>query len=280
MEIEGLENNAYYLYNPIIVKLNDVVSRITMGVIMQGKTYYFDFYPNQNGIVTFDLSKIVLGLIPEIESLNTLPAVSFGNSVFNFKGAYSIVLRFRSTTVDQGIAKTFVLGGSKDYKKNVPVIANDLNLNLDKWEGYTSYDFKLEENIIKGHKIIETNQRKRVECDDIYLFFRNHKGGFSGYLFEDFDIQESGKDLGYYLTMDNIIDSGTEVKKELTVRTKAKRKHFEVMEDLAISKEIYILKNNDLTRIIGGNKFTRNPKLSVTDVSFSFGIIINYNSQW
>lgn len=272
MQINGLIHDAYYIYNPIIVFIEDSGGDVLLTIKVQGEDYEFRFYPDRNDNITFDLSKLVLGLIPEIKTKKTIP--------FDIDGAYKIDLVFAGNTDQQNFTRTFVVGGEKGYKKNVSVIKNNLNLNYNKWPDHPAYDFKLENSQITGSPIADINQRKRVKCDDIYLLFRNHKGGFSGYLFEDFDITRGGKNLGYYITMDNIIDSGTEVKGELTVRTKAKREHYQVMEDLSISREIYISEGNVLTRLVGSNSFSNNPKLPVVDVMMSFEIIQNYDSQW
>lgn len=276
-EIQGIERDAYYLYNPIIVKIKKADGDVTLKVTSQGKEYLFKLYPLYGSEIVFDLSKIVKDIIPEVKN-NPLYAFPFGQSIV-FDGAYKLNLTFAGHFEQEIFTKTFVLGGKKDYSKNLPVVKNNLNLNYDKWENKYAFDFKLIDDEIVGEPIMEANQRKRVNCDDAYLFFRNHKGGFSGYLFEDFDIKESGRDLGYYITMDNIIDSGIELMKELTVRTKAKREHYEVMNDLSVSKEIYLVRSSSLTRIIGGNNFVINDKLPVTDVEMTFEIAHNYHSQ-
>ena len=272
MTITGLSFSAYYLYNPIWVRVTDLTTELNLKVTLQGITYDYKMTPYA-GVLLFDLAKIVSGLISEITNKSEIVLTG---SDWIVDGAYQIEMNFNGEI----ITKTFVLGGKNEYISNVPV-GNTLSLTLPKWENFPMFDFDLVGTQIIGTPVRQTNSRKDVLCDDAYILFRNRLGGFSGYLFEDFDIEEKAKNLGYYITDTNLIDSGSEIENEITLRTKLKREDNILIQSLIDSKEVYRYKTgNKLVRLVGGNSIKINPKLTVQDFSIKFDIPTNYAAQW
>lgn len=283
MDIEGLSYNAYYLHNPIWVDVTDLTNLLTLTVIIQGKQYNFSMTPS-NGVVRFDLSNIILGLIQPIRNKTKL--LSLGGTWF-IDGYYQVTLGFSDSSFGTSFSsasikldKSFVIGGVSGYHSNVPV-GNTLSLGNRKWANLPSYDFKLTDGRIVGTTINETNRRNRVDCTNAYIIFRNRLGGMSSYLFEDFTLSEKAKDLGYYITDDNIIDSGTELDKSITLQTKLVRDDYELARHLIDSQEVYLYnQGGELTRLVGANAIDVNDKLTVQDFSITFNYAINYSKQW
>lgn len=284
MIIDGLEYNAYYLYNPIWVNVSELKNKLNLIVDVSGVEYKFSMQPIK-GVVRFDLASIVLGLVEEVRSKKDIQYLaSLQETFWLIDGSYRVNFRFSDSSSSItgryiAISKTFLLGGKDEYVSNVPV-GNTLSLGLDKWDGYPAFDFKLSGNNIRGIVLTQVNRRKRLECTNAYILFRNGLGGMSSYLFEDFNIEDKGKDLGYYITDKNIIDNGTELTKSITLRTKLKREDFIIAKHLIRSQEVYLYEDNKLIRLVGASAISLNDKLSVQDFEISFNIPINYNPQW
>jgi len=286
MIIKGLEHNAYYLYNPIWVEVSDLNYRLWINLNVQGEQYIFSMTP-MAGVVKFDLAKIVLGLVGNVSNkTNLVIKHSPVSSKWSVDGAYNVSIYFTDTNIysvsSRGmiINKTFVIGGVSEYKSNVPV-GNTLSINNNKWDGYPTFDFKLNQGNIIGTSVSQVNRRKRIKCNDAYILFRNRLGGFSGYLFEDFEITENARNKGYYITDNNIVDQGTTLEKSISLQTKLKRRDYEVARHLIDSREVYLYRDiNKLTRLVGGNSIAINDKLNVQDFEINFTIPTNYNEQW
>lgn len=271
MTIKGLEYSAYYLYNPIWVDVTDLTETLKFSVNVQGGEFPFKM-STSNGSVSFDLAKIINGIIREVENKTSI--VNTGTS-WIVDGAYVATLKFNDVTVQ----KTFVLGGVKKNISNVYVTGN-LSLTNNKWENFKSYAFNLVSNQIVGSPIIEANRRTRVKCDYAVIMFRCLKGGFETYMFEDFDIEDKAKDLGYYFNGRQLVDSGSETSLKIVLRTKLKREDYPLIEDLIGSKEVYRVEDDKLTRLVGGNQISINRKLKTQDFSIEFDIPITYSHQW
>lgn len=282
MTIKGLEHSAYYLYNPIWVDVSGLQHRLQLIIINQGVSYSFTLQPIATS-VRFDLSSMIQGVTNNISDKTGFINYTGVNWVVD--GAYNVDIKMADAQ-DAGyqgtyttLNKTFVIGGVSGYESNV-VVGNSLSISNNKWSSLPSFDFKLTNNVITGTPIQAINRRKRLDCTNAYIMFRNRLGGFSSYLFEDFNITEKGKDLGYYITDNNIIDSGTELTKEINLRTKLVRQDYLLARNLISSQEVYLFESNKLTRLVGANTIGINDKLNVQDFEVSFNVPINYNSQW
>lgn len=271
MTISGLEYSAYYLYNPIWVDINEITETLNFSVTVQGRTFPFKMTAH-NGNVNFDLAKVINGVIREIENKKSI--VYTGTS-WVVDGAYVAVLNFG----EQTLQKTFVLGGVKENASNV-YVSGSLYLSNNKWENIPSFTFSLVDNVITGIPVVEANRRLRVNCDYAALIFRNIKGGFETFVFEDFDVNSKAKDLGYYFNGKEVVDSGTETAKKITLRTKLKREDYPIIESLIDSKEVYRFLDNKLIRLVGGNEVSINNKLKTQDFEIEFDIPITYSQQW
>lgn len=272
MIVNNIPYSSYYLYNPIWMEVAEFTGNLNLNIEVSGRAFDFTFYP-RNGSVIIDLSKIILGIIPEIQNKKSIIYTGIN---WNVDGAYPAVLRFNNEIT---LTKTFVIGGVVGQEENV-YTGVDLSVSNSKWENVPSFDFKLLPNgQIQGQPITESNRHLRT-CDGYPVIFRNQLGGFDTYVFEDFNTETSGRDLGYYNTRANIIPKGIEVEKEVTVRTKLKRSDSEVINHLMASREIYHYDLNRLARIFGSNKHDYNHKNYTEDFAASFLVPINYSQRW
>lgn len=273
MTIEGLENSTYYFYNPIWVKVKGISQRIRLRLTISGASFDSFFEPI-DGEVEFDLSKSLRGILPSFTNKTTLPP---GGVV---DGVYRVSVDFKSGSDREDFKKYFMAGGKDEFVSNISPGA-DLSLTNYVWDGWPAWRSRYITDEIVNAKVVSVPNIKRLyprhDCESLMLAFRNLKGGFSQYVFEDFRFEKSNKDMGHYLLKKTIKDSGTETTVQLVVRTKAIREMYETLEHLGQSEEIYYrtLDVDQYVRLSGTNNVNFNYKNKTTDVSFSFDVVTN-----
>lgn len=283
MTIQGFEHSRYYLFNPIKVELFDTPNRIDLEIELSGTTYNFEFYA-YNGYITFDLAPIILGLIPMTTNKTDLLGV--------MDGVYIAKVTIRTgqpfSTIFGKYTKYFFLGGKMSLDTNILANTN-LNLNFVKWQGYPYWISAFQYNQVVNLED-DSNMKTlmpRVECDNIFIAYRNNRSGFSYYLFEDFNVINDSKSQGYYLTNNLPKVMGTETKLSINVRSKVLRDFYSSIKDLANSFEIYIYNlpkiidsQKDWVRVEGSNAVDFNNKKRSTDIEMKFNVITNFNKVW
>lgn len=284
MIIAGLEHTAYYLLNPIWVDVSDVGTKINFSIKINGDTTSFNLYPF-NGKLRFDLSELILGVVPNVRNKDDLIA--------QMDGAFEIDITITDGIQSQNFTKYFLLGGVKSLSSNV-VVDTNLSLHSSAWDGYPAWISRF-----IGGQIINIYQensptypdltwlRPRVDCNNVFFAFRNKKAGFSFYLFEDFNIIDENKDKGYYLTPYDPKTMGIETKLSIAVRSKVKSEFYETINSLADSFEIYLYNSDRIidtddnwVRLVGSNNVNFNPKNTSTDISLNFDVVTNLLKVW
>lgn len=282
MTITGIEGSRYFLFNPIWVDITDAPTKVMFDVIINGESNFFTLQ-SFNGKIRFDIGKLVLGLIKNTtnKTHTLLGAVD---------GAYSVKLKVRTLTAGTPPIfeqiKYFVLGGKKSYSNNVTAPV-DLSLTNFAWQGYPRWKSILSNGIVN----LEANDfdviTPRVNCNNLFVAFRNNLGGFSFYLFEDYNIIDENSNKGYYLTQNDIKIPGVDAGLSVTVRSKVHRNFYETISHLSDSFEIYIYNENvfdsddNWIRVNGrNNNFDFNPKNVATDVEMRFDVVTNFNKVW
>lgn len=275
MTIEGIENSTYYCYNPVWVTVSDLSQqlkvRISYGAIS------FDFVLNPiEGAVVFDIAKSVRAILPSLTNKTTFPISGIVDGLYKIQ-----ITLLEGVSAPVPFYKYFIIGGQDKFtSNNSPGFY--LNLSEYFWDGWPVWNSIIyNNNISNAPYIVQQKEINRLyprhDCESIFLVFRNLKGGFSQYLFEDFVFEKSNKDMGYYLIRRTVKDNGTETTVNLTVRTKAIRGLYETLEHLGQSEEIYYrTKDNDTyVRLSGTNNVKFNQKNPTTDVQFSFEVVTN-----
>lgn len=282
MTITGIEGNRYFLFNPIWVEVTDAPSKINVNVNIDGIDNYFNFY-SFGGKIKFDIGKLVLGLVKNIKNKED----SLLGSV---DGAYKVSLTVRRLTQFNPPSfqqiKYFILGGKKSYDSNVIAPVN-LSLTNFAWQGFPRWTSQLTSGIVNTDLENYNELQPRVNCNNIFIAFRNNLGGFSYYLFEDYSLKDKNQNKGYYLTQRDIKIPGVDARKSISVRSKVHRDFYETISHLSDSFEIYIWNQGILdspknwVRVNGsGNNTEFNPKLIATDVEFHFEVVTNFNKVW
>lgn len=285
MIVNGIGKNAYYVLNPILVECEGVSGKVDLELTLAGRTFKFKFN-NYNGTVAFDLAQIVRGIIPNVKNKIRIEDLKDANQQSTtVDGCYKITMNIRDAISNYTFVKYYILGGSLDLDWNKPVPRN-LSLTNYYWEGFPNWMSIFADGEIKNVNLsVNSNLlrlKPRVNCNNAFLVFRNDKGGFSYYLFEDFNISESSKDLGYYVNRRNVKDSGTETTPSLHVRGKIKREFYETISHLSRSAEIYLYKEteNKYQRLVGANEVNFNQKNQSEIVELSFKIVNNFVKTW
>lgn len=282
MIIKGLEDSRYYLFNPIWVDVTDAPSKIRFNVEIDGVSNHFDLF-SFNGKLRFDIGKLVLGLIDNISNKDSIIGLMDGWYRVNLK-----IVGFSTSgaTIGQDSSKYFLLGGVKGYESNVTAPTN-LSLTNKIWEGYPQW-----KSVFQGGILNQTDHdfdvlKPRLSCNNIFIIFRNNLGGFSAYLFEDFKINDTNKNKGYYLTQRSIKIPGVDASSGISVTSKVHRDFYETLRHLADSFEIYAYNDGifdtskTLIRLNGANnKVSFNEKDIATEVSMNFDLVTNFNKVW
>lgn len=290
MTITGLEGTSYYLFNPIWVDVVDAPNKVRFNVKINGESNFFDLYPFQ-GELRFDIGKLVLGLIPNVTNKTTL--------IGQMDGAYEVELKIGMFILDGGQSgsgitqkKYFILGGVKSYSSNV-IAKTNLNLHKYYWAGFPTWNSILSSGKVMNLNMLDPERYNfkqlipRVNCTNAFFGFRNKLGGFSPYLFEDFNIIDDNKDKGYYLTPYEPKISGIESTLSISVRSKVKREFYETINSLADSYEIYLYNSDrlidtddDWVRLVGSNSISINDKNISTDIELKFDVVTNLLKVW
>ena len=285
MIITGLESTRYYLFNPVWVDITEAPPMVRFNLNIDGRSTYFDLQ-SHNGIIRFDVGKLVLGLISNVKNKESL--------LGSVDGAYKVrigVAEFQQQgqPIFQQEDKYFLLGGEKGYESNL-VAPIDLSLTNYAWHGFPKWKSIFSQGIVNSGVAEDGAFRMldpKVNCDNIFIAFRNNKAGFSYYLFEDFEIVDTNKNKGYYLTFRDVKIPGVDASTGLKVNGKIHRDFYETIRQLGESIEIYAYNNGIFDsektwiRLNGGNNSPSfNQKNIATDVSFSFDVITNFNKVY
>lgn len=282
MTITGIEGSRYFLFNPIWVDVDNAPAKVMFDVIINGENNFFTLQ-SFNGKIRFDIGKLVLGLIKNTTNKsNTLMGA--------VDGAYSVKLKVRTFTTEATEeieeVKYFILGGKKSYSNNV-IAPVKLSLTNFAWEGYPKWKSRFYSGIVNSESNDFNILNPRVNCNNLFVAFRNNLGGFSFYLFEDYNITDKSSNKGYYLTQKDIKIPGVDSNLSVTVRSKVHRNFYETISHLSDSFEIYIYNenifdsNDTWVRVNGANNdFDFNPKNVATDVEMKFDVVTNFNKVW
>lgn len=280
MIVTGLEHSRYYLFNPVWVDIEDAPGRVRIDVKIDGESNFFNLYSNE-GKIRFDIGKLILGLVKNVKNKENL--------IGNMDGAFRVSMKITElsmdlNTIDQ--VKYFLLGGKKGYATNVAAPVN-LYLTNYAWAGFPRWKSIFASGIVNSSEGDFNVLEPKNNCDNIFLAFRNKLGGFSYYLFEDYNINDNNKNKGYYLTQRDVKIPGVEVESSVTVRGQIHRRFYDTIRSLADSFEIYLWNQNIIdvddiwVRVNGANNnVSFNNKNITTDVEMTFDLVSNLNKVW
>lgn len=299
MIISGLNLNRYLVNNPIWVDISDAPETIYLTFTSVPQTIDTLIAPyvikTFNGKTSFDLSEIIKAMMNEpshpigLLSGDILPS-----------NATTLTLRFQGQEDDSEvlITKTFIRGGDATMGSNLTLTANAVlkeSAKIPVWEGFQSAKYYLNEN----NRIVYTNilenaeieRMSAVNCNPLFLRFLNTRGGYSFWLFEEWEVTEKSKKTETIRRRGNPLDLGMEMDYSLETTTRVERKYNNTLSALLKSPEIYVHRIENLlnkrpsfyairftewTRIYNaGGSMSWNSFEEMNEYTFKFDLLFN-----
>ena len=299
MIISGLSLNRYLVNNPIWVDISDAPETIylTFSAIDQNTTPLISPYVIKtfNGSASFDLSEIIKAMMNEPSH----PVGLLSGDILHSNSS-TMTLRFQAVEVPDEvlITKTFIRGGDATMGSNLTLLANAVLKESPKipvWEGFQSSKYYLNaNNQIVYTNILENSEIERmsvVNCNPLFLRFLNTRGGYSFWLFEEWEVSEKSKKTETIRRRGNPLDLGMEMEYSLETTTRVNREYNATLSALLKSPEIYVHKIENLlnkrlsseigrftdwTRIYNaGNSISWNSFEEMNEYTFKFDLLFN-----
>jgi len=245
--VTGLNGSRYYINNPIWVKVdttgdsnNQVILNISKGSEILYSAKYYTF----NNVIYFDLSEIMKGLLPEPKHPEN---ISSGQKIKLAQETFSIDLPNFS------VSRSFLRGGEYSNRENIKVPTNAILSESEKipiWSGYPSAKYYFNEN---GFSIFteilnnsETEKRRVLSSNPVFLRYLNTKGGYSFWLFDEWKINKSSKEGIIIERRVQNLDLGLSSEGSISLSTKADTRYINTLNALLSSSEIYIYNIQDV----------------------------------
>lgn len=254
MTITGLENNLYFVNNPIWVNVDNLQGADWVRVILAPQRFQNEIqysqptsqrlYPFQNKLY-FDLSDYAKTFFKKPQH----PASISNNQPIetNYQRIVVIIQKIVDNAISEQFTATkdFIFGGTENYGSNVyanPLDVLKESVKLPRWEGYPLAKYYVDgAGVVRFVNILEIDEvepRVTIGCNPLYLRWLNTKGGYSFWLFERWTLtKKTGKptEIGARPTTYNL---GNEPSWSLEVSTKCERRYYKTMRSLAQSPEV------------------------------------------
>ena len=241
--ITGLNSNRYYVNNPIWVDVDktgdaDQDEPITMSISINSEIVFLSKYYPFNGVVSFDVSEVMKGFVTEP---NHPINPSIGQILQLSTVQATITLSSFSFT------RVFFRGGEDSNRTNISVPNNAVlseSLKIPTWNGYPSAKYYLNNNGEIIYTTIltpsETEQRKINTCNPVFLRFLNTKGGYSFWLFDEWELSKITKATDIIKRRGNDLDLGLEASHELSLSSRVEQRYTPTLRALLQSQEVSI----------------------------------------
>jgi hypothetical protein len=287
-------SDLFYTDNPVYITFNGILPN----------TKYIEYFPFTNNpnaqispnriytngrtSITIDVSsiaKIAMPNVPHNTNYTYLNPIIVQNNIVNID---FIIKEVSNTGIEVSrptITLTFIKGGNATYNANqsaqinVPLTPIDI---IPQWGGLPVdyYYINASKQMVKSNVIPDDKKeiRKIKGCDPLYIKFRNSKGGYSYWLFENWEKETQSKNYGIVEQRTSVYDLGNESELKITAISKVPKRFFPLIEDLVNSGEIYrLLSNNQWERIISdNNKVNQNLFNQNEKVKLKFNVPIRY----
>lgn len=261
MIISGINQNRYLINNPIWVNITGAGEKVLLSFTSlqaENQNYpIFTFY-TFNGQTELDLSEIIKGLMPESNHPQNPIA---GQVIQGNITTQSLTFQSLGTVIgSQNFNKTFIRGGDGTMQSNIALPIGSVLKESPKipvWQGYPSAKYTLNSNnqIIFSNILTnaEIDRRKVVTCNPVFLRFLNTRGGYSFWMFEEWEITEKSKETHRIERRGNPLDLGLEMAWELSLNTRVPREYNATLSALLKSPEISVYNIENILNKRGGN---------------------------
>jgi len=258
--ISGLNADRYLINNPIWVDFNNISANTKYVIVSTavligagpaatyGTPTSLRFYPNAARKIYFDLAELVKSFFPEPQHPDGYLANAslLGTNYLKVKITIQSVLTTGQAVTHTSYVKNFMRGGSESYRTNEILAVSAVlkeSSKLPRWAGYPLAKYALDTSAnIRYYSIIsaeETVQRKVIGCNPVYIRFLNTKGGYSFWLFEQFELKKKSKKPDTVKDRTRTRSLGNETEWELIVESRVEAEYFATMRALAESPEVH-----------------------------------------
>lgn len=248
MVITGINQNRYLINNPIWIDISNAGEKVLLSFnsLQSDLQNYpiFTFY-TFNGSAEVDLSEIIKGLMPESNHPQNPIA---GQVIQGNITTQSLTFQSLGTVIgSQNFNKVFIRGGDASMGTNLTLPSGAVLKESPKipvWQGYPSAKYTLNSNnqIIFSNILTnaEIDRRKVVTCNPVFLRFLNTRGGYSFWMFEEWEVNEKSSKTNRIDRRGNPLDLGMEIAWELSLNTRVERAYNATLSALLKSPEVHI----------------------------------------
>ncbi len=254
MVISGINQNRYLINNPIWVDITGAGSKVLLSITsLQAEEQNFPIFTfyTFNGRAEVDLSEIIKGLMPEPNHpTNPISGSIITGNVTTQNLTFQSFIPFIPGDPNPGsqtFVKTFIRGGNASMQTNLTLPAGSVLKESPKipvWQGYPSAKYTLNGNNQVVFSNILTNaeidRRKVVSCEPVFLRFLNTRGGYSFWMFEEWEMTEKSKETERINRRGNPLDLGMEMGWELSLNTRVEREYNATLAALMKSPEVHL----------------------------------------
>lgn len=298
MTVTGLEQNGYLINNPIkVVVSHPLIYKLEVSILNQsnGKSVTLpNLYSDPTFTkVEFNIEKLIKGLFtepyPNFDFISSTPLLIPESS-----NRFSLNFRVTTTegdTDEWGAQKTFIRGGKYTDQMNLTLPANSVISPTETLPIFNSYPYAYF-TLNSQFKVFKTNASsfetpniqteiiREKTCNGKYLMFLNSLGGYSFWLFDNWEVEDSSSSLGIVNNGYNQKDLGQNYNSGFKVVGKIPERFYPLMRDLIFSPDIWVFmkEENAWKKIYSdGNKWVQNGAKVAYKVEYKFSNFNNYN---
>lgn len=268
IDLVGLSSDRYLFNNPIWItatnlglgaaSLTCTIERTDVsGIAVTSRFFIYD------DSVDFDISEYIKGMCdyPAYPDGVILSGDSIETNYYNFNIILSAVNSQGQSTASLNLNKTFIRGGLENQQNNVTLPNGTIlkeSVKIPVWNGYEARIYKLENNAIIMTTAIPTASIENMvikSCNPLYFRFVNMLGGYSYWLFENWDFVKKSEATKVIDRRGQDISTGNKSSYSLNVSGRVDRRYFKVMRAMIQSPEIAVLNLSNKVNEVSGFGF-------------------------
>jgi len=296
LKVVGLLGDRFLINNPIKVTIasldNPIYFKIVLENLSNTKTSTdLIIYPDSNANCQVDLKSIVKSLFDYPEDAS---GYIINNQVVKNANKYKISIWCNALDILTDIptgeelgyeqVKTFIRGGNRTNDTNQTVAGLSIltpSNKLPVWTGYDTAEYYLDSNndilkrLLLDVPASRIDYRRSKGCNEVYVKFLNQRGGYSNWLFESHAKTESNNNQGGFERDNKIDDLGNESENKLVCNSKVPKDYKQLMLDLIVSPEVYVMNNGLFERVRCGRN-----SMPYDNIKRTYNVNINFDLDY
>ena len=296
MIVTGLSQNRYLTGNGVKVEIapdsgtfaigTKISMTVTKLVTHPGDILYtyppITLYPSPSGLV-IDLAPYIRGLVP----YPYVPTTNYQDPIPNYQNFNIAFSEDQTNTSATFLNKTFVRGFRRTWTGQGQTLGATEILSpiarIPYWEGWPIAIFKMDNNTIKSILVVPSEDSKQMRvpaaCTPLYVRFMNSLGGYSFWMFNQWEWSTKSNPLGSVQTITEDRSLGFGMENNIVAHSRVKEEHYPLIRDLIVSPVIQVYQTGadpfkaDWTKVDAvSNNFNANNYDSLQEVSISFAL--------